>query len=253
MFFDENNVRVTSNVNPANLDNAIEILKNENPDNKSEKGLKWLGESFLKAEKEHNINAILLAAIACMESGFGTNDESKYWNNIFTLKDKGAVKKYKDKASCIDDAAKRISEQYLKLDPNHAWRYVGDGKTDIRSIGKVYCKSDPDWSKKVIDLAKRIVKKLKQNTGTNSPSTPVGDTYYRVISGSFKDKQNALNTKDKLYKDGFTDTFLAEFVKDEETYYRVVVGSFKDKKLAEQRNLDLKAKGYDGFITEFEK
>lgn len=87
------------------------------------------------------------------------------------------------------------------------------------------------------------------------PSVPAsGEIYYRAVSGSFKDKSNALDRKVKLERDKFTGVFLDAFIKDESTWYRVIAGSFKDKNLAEQRVRDLAVKGYDGgFVTAFRK
>lgn len=107
-------------------------------------------------------------------------------------------------------------------------------------------------------MAKAIVEGvLNQSISVSVPDpTPVPneEVYYRSISGSFKNKNNALDRKSKLEKSGFDGVFLDAFVKDETTWYRVIAGSFKDKKLAEQRISDLSKKGYDGgFIAAFRK
>lgn len=95
-------------------------------------------------------------------------------------------------------------------------------------------------------------KNLNISTPPSVPAT--GEIFYRAVSGSFNNKNNATSRKDKLDKAGFSGVFLEAFIKDECTWYRVIAGSFKDKKLAEQRIKDLAAKGYDGgFITAFRK
>lgn len=96
-------------------------------------------------------------------------------------------------------------------------------------------------------------KKISTSVPTPTP-IPESEIFYRAVSGSFNNKNNALDRKAKLDKDRFSGVFLEAFVKDEKTWYRVIAGSFKDKKLAEQRIKDLSSKGYDGgFIAAFRK
>lgn len=107
-------------------------------------------------------------------------------------------------------------------------------------------------------IAKAIVEGVLNKTIsiTVPEPTPIPseEVFYRVVSGSFNDKNNADDRKVKLEKDGFDGVFLDAFVKDEKTWYRVIAGSFKDRKLAEQRVADLSKKGYGGgFIVAFRK
>lgn len=107
-------------------------------------------------------------------------------------------------------------------------------------------------------IAKAIVEGVLNKTISTSVPTPTpipeSEIFYRAVSGSFNNKNNALDRKAKLDKAGFSGVFLEAFVKDEKTWYRVIAGSFKDKKLAEQRIKDLSSKGYDGgFIAAFRK
>lgn len=107
-------------------------------------------------------------------------------------------------------------------------------------------------------MAKAIVEGILNKTISVSVPVPIPvpneEVFYRAISGSFSNKEYALDRKSKLDKDGFSGVFLEAFVKDEKTWYRVIAGSFKDKNLAEQRVKNLAAKGYDGgFVTAFRK
>lgn len=107
-------------------------------------------------------------------------------------------------------------------------------------------------------MAKAIAQGLL-NKKISSPvpnPTPVNDkdVYYRAISGSFNNKNYALDRKSKLEQKGFSGVFLEAFSKDTQTYYRVICGSFRNKNLAEQRIKDMKSKGFDGgFISAFKK
>lgn len=118
-------------------------------------------------------------------------------------------------------------------------------------------KDDADLYQKKA-MAKAIAQGiLNKKISSSVPSpTPVKDEdiYYRAISGSFSDKDNALDRKSKLEQKGFDGVFLEAFSKDIKTYYRVICGSFKNKDLAEQRVKDMNSKGFDGgFISAFRK
>lgn len=105
-------------------------------------------------------------------------------------------------------------------------------------------------------MAKSIVEGILNKTlsvETLKPQ-PVTNVFYRAISGSFNNKDNATSRKTQLESKWFTGVFLDAFVKDETTWYRVIAGLFKDKKLADQRINDLSKKGYDGgFVAAFRK
>ena len=69
--------------------------------------LSALAEEFVEAEEKHGVNALFLAAVAALESGWG-----KYCfrqNNIFGW----SGKDFESKADCIDFVASRIAENYL--------------------------------------------------------------------------------------------------------------------------------------------
>lgn len=73
-------------------------------------------------------------------------------------------------------------------------------------------------------------------------------TYYRVVSGSFKNRGNAIEQKAKLATLGY-DPFLVY----ENSYYRVIVGSFKLKDNALSLKNTLKKKEIDSFLLLYNK
>lgn len=88
-------------------------------------------------------------------------------------------------------------------------------------------------------------------SGSGSGSSSSG-TYYRVVTGSFKNRSNAVKRQQELKKAGF-DSFLDAYKHKGETFYRVVTGSFKDRSNAEKRQGDLKQNGFDSFIDIYKK
>lgn len=103
-------------------------------------------------------------------------------------------------------------------------------------------------------IVEGVLNKTISTTVPEPTPVPNSEVFYRAISGSFNNKNNANDRKAKLEKAGFDGVFLDAFAKDEKTWYRVIAGSFKDKKLAEQRIKELTEKGFDGgFVVAFRK
>lgn len=77
-------------------------------------------------------------------------------------------------------------------------------------------------------------------------------TFYRVVTGSYSDRDNAIVEQDKLKKLGYN-AFLVTAKVNKKIIFRVVAESFKDKKDAENLITQLKKKGYDPFIVIYVK
>ncbi len=76
--------------------------------------------------------------------------------------------------------------------------------------------------------------------------------FYRVIAGSYLNKENAQKEVENLKKININ-TFLDVFEKDNKKYYRIVVGDYDSRENANQQVEYLKSKGYDAFIAVYEK
>ncbi|MBQ4100979.1 MAG: glucosaminidase domain-containing protein [Oscillospiraceae bacterium] len=73
------------------------------------KSLKPLASEFIKAERKYGVNAIFLASVSALESGWGERGWS-YKNNIFGY---GGGMKFSSKAQCIDYVASALRKNYL--------------------------------------------------------------------------------------------------------------------------------------------
>lgn len=151
--YDLNDISLHSEASANQLEGAVNALKADN-------GLKGLGEYFIKAESDYNINAIVLMAIACLESGYGTSELAQTKNNLFGLKaddDKKGTDEYGETFDSYEDnintAAFRLGCQYIVLDPSVPWRYCGSKK--LKDVGRIYCTSK-DWADKVASLCERL-------------------------------------------------------------------------------------------------
>lgn len=82
------------------------------------------------------------------------------------------------------------------------------------------------------------------------PTAPTigGQTFYRVITGSFADRKNADKRIIELKRKGF-DSFIDVHGK----FFRVVTGSFSDRANADARIAELKKAGFDSFIDVYKK
>lgn len=117
-----------------------------------------------------------------------------------------------------------------------------------------------DWgliqgAKGWISLNDKYVKKVevKKDKDTKEDEPQESETtFYRVVTGSYSDRDNAIVEQNKLKKLGY-DAFLVTAKVNKKIIFRVVAESFKDKKDAENLITQLKKKGYDPFIVIYVK
>jgi hypothetical protein len=126
-------------------------------------GLAGYGKAFLEAEKQSGIGADYLVAIACHESGYGTNYWWKYWNNPFSwgVTDSGPNSEaYKIRQMSKEEAIIYISKQIknLYLTPGAPY-YSGE---TLAAINKYYA-SDPNWASSIITIHSSLVKNLPED------------------------------------------------------------------------------------------
>ena len=78
-------------------------------------------------------------------------------------------------------------------------------------------------------------------------------TYYRVVIGSYEERDNAVDEQEKAISKGYKDTFLVADTVNGEHLFRVVVDSFKSKDDADKLVDELKKKGFNPFISIYKK
>ena len=103
-------------------------------------------------------------------------------------------------------------------------------------------------SAKYVDGIKDVVvEKPKEETSAKKT------TYYRVVTGSYSVRDNAVAEQKKVIKVGYKDAFLVADKIDDKTIYRVVADSLTDRKDADKMVEALKKKGFDAFISIYKK
>jgi N-acetylmuramoyl-L-alanine amidase len=95
----------------------------------------------------------------------------------------------------------------------------------------------------------KVTQVFKKPKTAHSSSTQ-GNTIYRVVVGSYKDRKNAEKVRAQLKDKGF-DSFLLPFNKNGVDYLRVISGSYKDKVNAETQQNKLKAAGFNTFLAAY--
>lgn len=110
--------------------------------------LKGLGEYFIKAEEDYSVNAVFLASIAALESGWGRYCFRE--NNMFGYSGMSFV----SKAECIDFVAKKISENYLSEEGKYHTGYT------VEAVNRYY-NGRKIWEETVIDIMSSLINKMK--------------------------------------------------------------------------------------------
>lgn len=207
MYFNKNDISEIIEVTAEELENAVNTLKENN-------GLKGLGAYFIEAQNKYNINAIMLVAIACLESAYGTSKLAIEKNNLFGLRANDEYRddpsKYGDyfstKEDCIDYAGHKLRYQYLEEDEKAPWCYC-NGETDIYSIGSIWC-SNPEWGDYVVDLSNRLSKVIEKER----------DSQIDYKSKYLKEKNKLDRIKNILFEDEI-DTYNLEDEEEDEPSY----------------------------------
>lgn len=122
-----------SNVTAEELDDALYY------------NLKGLGYKYVEMEKETGVNAIFIAAISALESGWGTSKMAKEKNNLFGY-GKGS---FETKEDSIETVAKALKNNYLSKDGPYFKGY------SPKDVSYYYCPNS-DWGDKVSNLMYEI-------------------------------------------------------------------------------------------------
>jgi len=169
-------LRSKTNINASVLDSYLISVKGNNTNSV----IKNEGQSFIDAQNKYGVNALIIYAMACNESSYGTSDYAVYRNNLFGW---NAVDSEPGKASYYDSVAKCINQQmgknlrgYLDItDSRYYGAYVGNKGNGFN----VKYASDPYWGMKIAAVAYRIDKFSCSNNGS---LTDNGSVSYALVN-----------------------------------------------------------------------
>lgn len=113
-----------------------------------------LGAAFERAEKKSGVNAWFLAAIATLESGYGTSEIARDKNNLFGFcayddSPYSSAKKFSTKEKGIEYVSDFLSREYL-----HADGAYFKGRS-VDAVGESYA-TDEGWANKVYSLMREL-------------------------------------------------------------------------------------------------
>ena len=75
--------------------------------------LKQYAECFIQAEKQTGVNAIFLASIAALESGWAKSEVAQNKNNLFGWTSQSGYRRFSSKEDCIAFVAEQLKALYL--------------------------------------------------------------------------------------------------------------------------------------------
>ncbi len=148
-------LRSKSNLSAADLNNALIYAKGSNTNSV----LKDQGNAFIEAQEKYGVNALLLYAMACHESSWGTSGYAINRNNLFGW---SAFDADPDQASYFDSVYQCVTEMagvnlrgYLDITD---WRYFSSSLGNKGSGFNVKYASDPYWGMSIASVAYSIDK-----------------------------------------------------------------------------------------------
>lgn len=111
---------------------------------------------FVECEDEYEVNAVLLASLAALESGWARSDLAVDKNNLFGWKlSDGEYAAFESKEQCILEVAESISENYLSETGAY---YTGD--TLVENVAEYYSPSE-EWIELLKEVADGITERCE--------------------------------------------------------------------------------------------
>lgn len=113
---------------------------------------------FVECENEYGVNAVLMASLAALESGWARSDLAVGNNNLFGWKlNSGEYEAFESKEQCILEVAESISENYLSETGAY---YTGD--TLVENVAEYYSPSE-EWIELLKEVADGIIERCEKH------------------------------------------------------------------------------------------
>jgi beta-N-acetylglucosaminidase len=117
--------------------------------------LKPLADTFIAAEKETGVNAIFLASVAALESGWGKSNLAEEKNNLYGWRGASGYRWFWSKESCINHVARFLKKHYLSPDGKY---YSG---ATVEGVCVRYNGCD-EWSEMVRQIMNQIERRIER-------------------------------------------------------------------------------------------
>ena len=180
------------------------------------------GESFVKAQNDYGVNALMVFAQACLESAYGTSYYAKSRNNLFGL---GAYDSNPDNAYQFDSVYECLELQMGYYLRNYFYAdsslFFGAHYGNKGSGISVKYASDPYYGQKISSIAYAIDKYANNYSGNlmeyNSCTTGVITTYEAEVKGTAGG--NTIYTTE--YRKGYQMNNTVVILSEEGDYYKI--------------------------------
>lgn len=117
--------------------------------------LKEYAEDFIEAENQTGVNAVFLASVAALESGWGRSNVAKNKNNLYGwTTDTGDYMEFESKEECIKFIAQKFKELYLSPEGKYFKGY------EVESVNYYY-NGRPAWAEAVNSIIDGINHRLE--------------------------------------------------------------------------------------------
>lgn len=134
---------------------------------------------FVECEDEYGVNAVLLASLAALESGWARSDLAVDKNNLFGWKRyDGEYAAFESKEQCILEVAESISENYLSETGAY---YTGD--TLVENVAEYYSPSE-EWIELLKEVADGITERCENYEKENETDRGTEDLQAGVYGRS---------------------------------------------------------------------
>ena len=121
-------------------------------------------EVFIEAEEETGVNAIFLASVAALESGWGRSKVAKNKNNLYGwTTDTGDYKTFESHEECIKFIAHKFKELYLSPDGRYFTGY------EVKNINYYY-NGRQAWEDAVNNIMDGILRRALKSDQIETPT-----------------------------------------------------------------------------------
>lgn len=115
--------------------------------------LKDCSETFIQAETDTGVNAVFLASVAALESGWGRSDVALYQNNLFGWTSSSGYSYFSSYDECILIVAENLKSMYLQPDGKYFSGY------EVSDVNKHY-NGSKFWEDNVQDIMTQIQNRI---------------------------------------------------------------------------------------------
>lgn len=164
---------------------------------------------FIEGQNQYGVNALLVFAMGCLESGYGTSNIAMTKNNLFGWaavdSDPNDATAYPSISSAILQHMNRNLRGYMDvMDARFFGSHIGNNGSGFN----VKYASDPYWGLKISSIAYEIDKFANGNNGNLSDYN-----YYRIgiLNNNVNIKKTADSSSQTLYNSAYGATYQKDF------------------------------------------